>query len=332
MISVVVPVYKTEKYLPQCIESILAQSFEDFELLLVDDGSPDGSGAICDGYAARDGRIRVFHTENHGVSEARNTGIKESVGEYIAFCDSDDRVGRDWLRHMYGAAVASGAGICSGGMILEYTDRLAEIKGREGVFSANDAVRELLAEKFSVNVWNKLFRKDLFDNVEFPPGRSSEDVITTALLFEAADSVIGIPAADYFYRQRKNSSVSIYGMKQLADYWEVHLERFRRFSVIPEIGGDPETYDRLLMFCGGAASKLWRWAWGTGDNGKNELLANARKFVREMIPRKRAKGWPAHIRLTLPLIRLGGKASLYTAFLMNRLLRKCVRNNNELFD
>lgn len=89
-ISVIVPVYKTEKYLPECIESILAQTFEDFELILVDDGSPDNSGAICDDYAARDPRIRVFHKENGGVSSARNLGIRNARAEYVAFLDSDD--------------------------------------------------------------------------------------------------------------------------------------------------------------------------------------------------------------------------------------------------
>lgn len=97
MISVIVPVYKVEKELRRCVDSILAQNYTDFELLLIDDGSPDNCGAICDEYAARDTRVRVFHKENGGVSSARNLGIEKACGEYVTFCDSDDYVGEDWL-------------------------------------------------------------------------------------------------------------------------------------------------------------------------------------------------------------------------------------------
>lgn len=97
IISVIVPVYKAEKYLHRCVDSILAQSYTDFELLLIDDGSPDNSGAICDEYAAKDSRVRVFHKKNGGVSSARNLGLDNARGEYVTFCDSDDYVGEDWL-------------------------------------------------------------------------------------------------------------------------------------------------------------------------------------------------------------------------------------------
>ena len=97
IISVIVPVYKAEKYLHRCVDSILAQSYTDFELLLIDDGSPDNSGAICDEYVAKDSRVRVFHKENGGVSSARNFGVDNALGKYVAFCDADDYVGENWL-------------------------------------------------------------------------------------------------------------------------------------------------------------------------------------------------------------------------------------------
>lgn len=323
MISVVVPVYKTEKYLPQCIESILAQSFEDFELLLVDDGSPDGSGAICDGYAARDGRIRVFHTENCGVSEARNTGIKESVGEYIAFCDSDDFAGRDWLRNLYEAAVKQNADICCSGTITEYVDRSVVFPGYEGCFTGSECIKALLCEKFSVNVWNKIFRRKLLSGVRFPAECHGEEIPFTAKLFLRAEKVVGIGCADYHYRQRKSSAANSYSMKVLVDYWNVHRERFDLVGGTDRLGEDPVVRDRLLMFCAGAASKAWRWARGTGEVDENsEFLDEVAAFVRENVPRSAAKGWPAHIRLTLPLIRLGGKPSLLLAYCANRTLRK----------
>ena len=102
VISVIVPVYKAEKCLTHCVDSILAQTFQDFEILLIDDGSPDQSGALCDQYAAKDSRIRVFHKENGGVSSARNLGMQEAVGTYIAFADSDDWMEPEELETLYG--------------------------------------------------------------------------------------------------------------------------------------------------------------------------------------------------------------------------------------
>ena len=100
-ISIIVPVYKVEKYLRHCVDSILAQTFTDFELLLIDDGSPDNSGAICDEYAEKDNRVRVFHKENGGVSSARNLGLDNARGTYIMFCDSDDYVADNWAEKLY---------------------------------------------------------------------------------------------------------------------------------------------------------------------------------------------------------------------------------------
>ena len=96
-ISIIVPIYKTEQYLQRCIDSILAQTFTNFELLLIEDGSPDNSGKICDKYALKDSRIKVYHKENGGVSSARNLGLDHATGEWITFCDSDDWVNKDWL-------------------------------------------------------------------------------------------------------------------------------------------------------------------------------------------------------------------------------------------
>ena len=108
-ISVIVPVYKAENCLSQCVDSILAQTFQDFEILLIDDGSPDQSGALCDEYAAKDSRIRVFHKENGGVSSARNLGLAQAAGTYIAFADSDDWMEPEELETLYGLIVEHGA-------------------------------------------------------------------------------------------------------------------------------------------------------------------------------------------------------------------------------
>ena len=116
-ISVIVPVYKVEEYLPQCIDSILAQTFTNFELLLVDDGSPDRCGEICEEYAGKDTRIRVFHQQNSGVSAARNIGLQHAKGTYIVFVDSDDWVSTDYLLHLYKSLPDTGIGLVMGGAL-----------------------------------------------------------------------------------------------------------------------------------------------------------------------------------------------------------------------
>lgn len=119
-ISIIVPVYKVEEYLPCCIESVLAQSFTDFELLLIDDGSPDNCGAICEGYALKDERIRVFHQQNSGVSTARNHGLGEAKGKYVTFVDSDDWIGEDYLQNLYDALPDK----ISRGIVIEGVNRV----------------------------------------------------------------------------------------------------------------------------------------------------------------------------------------------------------------
>lgn len=115
IISVIVPVYNVEKYLPRCIDSILAQTFTDFELILVDDGSPDNCGAICDEYAAKDKRVRVIHKSNGGVSSARNAGLDAASGEYVTFVDSDDYIAEDRLKQMHSSIFESKADIAVAG-------------------------------------------------------------------------------------------------------------------------------------------------------------------------------------------------------------------------
>lgn len=168
MISVIVPVYKAEKYLHRCVDSILTQTYTDFELLLINDGSPDNSGAICDEYAAKDSRVRVFHKENEGVSSARNLGLDNAKGEYVTFCDSDDYVGEDWLM-AYSEAIKESLDFAIQGIYyitnkgeLE-TKRLVPYKG----CNVNDK-RNLIVKLISHGVYGypvtKLFKRQIIED------------------------------------------------------------------------------------------------------------------------------------------------------------------------
>lgn len=183
LISVIVPVYKVEEYLNRCVDSILSQTFTDFELILIDDGSPDNCGRICDKYAQKDSRVFVIHQENFGVSVARNNAIdwtlKNSDSQWITFIDSDDWVHPRYLEILFSAANESGLDISA----CEYTD--AESKS---AFSdiATSAPEKISSEEFYINnqitavaPWCKLYKKSCFEAIRYPVGIRYEDEFTT---------------------------------------------------------------------------------------------------------------------------------------------------------
>ncbi len=169
-ISVIVPVYKAEKFIDECIGSVLNQTFSDFELILVDDGSPDNCGAICDDYATKDDRIKAFHQKNGGVCSARNTGLDHATGEYILFLDSDDYMPNDAIETLYNDAIDNNAGIAVGRMFCDteqpQTDNSLEVwTGMEAMIKGTEDHPALYG------CCTKLFKRDLIEDVRFVVGR-----------------------------------------------------------------------------------------------------------------------------------------------------------------
>ena len=197
-ISVIVPVYNVERYLARCIDSILAQTFMDFELILIDDGSPDNSGRICDEYAAKDARIRVFHQENGGVSSARNHGIDAALGEYVCFVDSDDLILPTYLETLFETITENDADIATCGYITSYYKNGQVIKQetREpaitGTYSNfGKPLIELQSPAMYSTPFNHLFRKEIIkaSNITFPPIRRGEDDYFVHCFLRAAQSI-----------------------------------------------------------------------------------------------------------------------------------------------
>lgn len=217
-ICIIVPVYRVEPYLRQCIDSILAQTFTDYKLILVDDGSPDNCGAICDDYASKDNRIVVIHQENRGVSAARNAGLDwmfaKCDSEWLAFVDSDDWIIPTYLEtlHRYTSApevdvVATNYTVFSDEQELKNVPQNVvnanTVSGREAcskIYLRDDTV--------CVCVWGKLFRRKLFENKRFPNGMIHEDDALTPQLLFAAECVTILRAWMYCYRMRKGSIVN----------------------------------------------------------------------------------------------------------------------------
>ena len=210
-ISVIVPVYKVEKYLSCCVESILNQTFEDFELILVDDGSPDNCGSICDQYAAMDCRVRVIHQQNQGLSCARNTGIDNAQGRFLCFVDSDDWVAPEYCRVLYDLLTESTAdfSVCGVCRFLD-GEEPTPIESEDVVRVSNPEFLKLQLQRQSeFGVWTKLFRRDLFEKIRFMPGKLNEDVIFSADLMKNCTKGVLLSRRELlYYRQRSGSIVS----------------------------------------------------------------------------------------------------------------------------
>lgn len=206
--SVIVPAYNIENYLPACLDSILAQDFQDFEIIIVDDGSTDNTPKICDEYQKKSMNINVIHQKNAGLSAARNTGIKQSKGEYLAFIDGDDIIAPDFLSRLLYAAERTSAEVAICGF-LEFTDKIPQTtpSDRQEIYTSKEAVKKLLIsqENYYIIVCNKLYKRELFKNTKFPIGELHEDNLTTYKLLAEATRVVTVSDKLYFYRKREGS-------------------------------------------------------------------------------------------------------------------------------
>ena len=207
-VSVIIPVYKVEDYLSICLDSITAQTFQDFELILVDDGSPDNCGAMCDGYAAEHPNTRVLHMDNAGLSEARNRGVRVALGEYIAFVDSDDYVAPDYLEYLvylidkYGAEVSCAERISFWDGEDVPSNKKEE---RDMLLPAGKALSAICYNKAPICAWGKLYKRYLVEQFPYPAGQLYEDTATTYKIVGAAGAMAYGTHPVYYWRQRKGS-------------------------------------------------------------------------------------------------------------------------------
>lgn len=208
LISLIVPVYNVREYLEKCLQSVCGQTYQNLEILLIDDGSTDGSGELCDTYARSDARIRVVHQANGGLSAARNTGLAMARGDYFGFVDSDDWIDPDMYECLYRllAEHMADISICSHYVEKPSKTRCRHASGRLTVFSRDEAVRTLVKDRRIKNyMWNKLFRRSLFEDITFPVNKIYEDIATSYRLFCKARSVVVQDTPKYHYRRRNGS-------------------------------------------------------------------------------------------------------------------------------
>ena len=218
VVSIIVPVYNVKSYVGECVESLCRQTYTNLEILLVDDGSTDGSGEVCDEYAGRDERIRVIHQANRGLSGARNMGLDDARGEYIAFVDSDDLVSTNYVETLYELLMKYEADIAACAYVKGTTEQPTDI--REKVLSL-DNVKEICMPSVKLLkqwhgkykqqetvAWNKLYCREVWNGrkkIRFPESRNHEDVLISHLVVQGAKTIVLTTEILYFYRIRKGS-------------------------------------------------------------------------------------------------------------------------------
>lgn len=234
LISVIVPVYKVEAYLDECVASILGQMYRNLELILVDDGSPDNCGTMCDAWAQKDERVRVIHQENVGLSGARNTGVDKSSGKWIAFVDSDDAIHPQMLEKLYravheteGARIACARFERQDEVSQEWMNaRFAQAESMR--LQGNDLWNFFYANEINTQMvvaWNKLYDRELFSHLKYPLGRIHEDEFLTYRLLYQAQTVAWVDQPLYCYRQRAGSIMSSENTKAVLDAMEAFVQR-----------------------------------------------------------------------------------------------------------
>lgn len=322
-ISVIVPVYRTEPYLARCVDSILAQSHRDLELILVDDGSPDNCPALCDAYARRDPRVKVIHRENGGLSAARNTGLDAAGGAWIAFVDSDDWVEPDFLEYLLLGAKGCGADLAVCAYWREGSARQERLGyDRSACLTARQALEELLREtRLSNHAWNKLYCHQLFDGIRFPEGRVYEDVAVTYRLVERASAVAVLPEAKLHYRANPDGIAESGSLENHLDYWAA--AKGRCDALLPRY---PEYAALLRLAPMSAAIEVGSRVWPcrrelTGP--QKAALADIAAFVRQYGPEALAgDAFGLTGKLRLRAIAHPGRLSYWFAWQMGRLYRK----------
>ncbi len=207
-VSIIIPVFNIEQYIGRCLESILCQTYSNIEIIIIDDGSVDDSGAICDEYMLKDDRIKVIHKDNGGLSSARNAGIDIAIGEYLVFVDGDDWIDKRYVEILVWAIEDTDASIacCGSSRVYEennfFKDSAVDIK----VYSSESAIENMCyLREINCAAWGKIFIIDLFRDIRFPVGKIYEDMAIVYKLFDRAQKIVYVEYMGYFYYHRNGS-------------------------------------------------------------------------------------------------------------------------------
>ena len=288
LISVIIPVYRVEEYLDHCLASVTAQTYRNLEVILVDDGSPDGSGAICDAWAEKDSRIRVIHQKNAGGGPARNAALDVATGALLAFVDSDDYIAPDMFSHLYENMVKTGADVseCD---FLETAGNDAmfpEENGRTDVYTREEAMRCHIRDTiFRQLIWNKLYRRELAEGVRFPSGTKIDDEYFTYRLLANAGKLVRSTKVCYAYRQQESSVMhQRFSLKRVEALQAKQQRLVFLEQRMPELVG--EAKEDLTMACLFCMQSTLKALHGEDRKKAKTLITEAMKDARPILPQE----------------------------------------------
>lgn len=327
-ISVIVPVYLVERYLPECIESIMNQTYQNLEIILIDDGSTDNCGKICDEYARRDKRIRVLHTINGGLSAARNFGIAKAKGEYLGFVDGDDWIDTNMYALLVSIAEENQADVVSCGFYNDYVKKIVIAPLIDKRFDNSfDASKALLYGDISNTVWNKIFRRSCFSSIRFPEGHVFEDIAIQYKILAMTTCAVSISKPLYHHRMKREGAITqTFSMDNLIDFWLAHKSRYDFYLCDNRFNTDKELTDKLLYWCAIAISRTWRWCYTNSDQERKNYsiyFKEMNDFSVQHFPVFGMKNWPLYLRVSIFFTRFNNKFVFTFLYGLNQIYRWC---------
>ena len=323
MISIIAPVYNVEPYLRKCLDSIINQTYRDLEILIIDDGSTDGSGEICNEYAASDHRLQVIHQNNKGLSEARNSGIDIATGDYILFVDGDDWIESNTVECLYQACLDHNAEVSCCDHYKEFADRTTvhSLVTSKKEYEGEEIAVPAMKGSFAHYAWEKLWERSLFEECRFPSGMQFEDVATTWKLFLRCNKVVCIPDVLFHYTYRKDSIGNTKTMKNLADRWAAFKERYDMMS-----DKSDELKRICTMGCLQTIGYTWRWLYIVKDRDEKKLN-EMREFLKNNREAIRSCSLPTRISLFCALY--SNLVTIAGCYQINQIYRK-IRGLNQM--
>lgn len=327
LISVIVPVYKVEKYLNRCIDSILAQTFEDFEVILIDDGSPDHCGKICDEYALKDTRVHVIHQENKGVAIARNIGLDwiyaNSSSEWISFVDSDDWVHPQYLEALLQAVQENNVLISVCGMVrAEKVKEMPKLVISNYIENSEELYLKFAKETLNVVPWGKLYSIKCFENIRYPQGKRWEDLATTYKLILGVTSCSVVNNVLYYYFHNADGIVS-------GEWCPSRLDEFEAYETQLEFFLQDEKWKDIH------SALYWSYIKAIGYSGYmlriSSMKMEAKKKYGKIIQRKMKKALKGYskrvnIKENLSIYEIAYPHAINMFYALNSILNKLKKN------
>ena len=333
LVSVIIPVYNVSAYLSQCLDSVLAQTYHNLEIIVIDDGSTDGSGSICDSFALKDKRVHVFHTKNNGLATARNIGLQHVHGLYLLFADSDDWIEKHTIATLLAVAQTEKADIVVGKKITEYIGKsIPEPKAQENiqVFKGNNILPAYVNGTFSDIVWNKLYKTTVFNEIYFPDGHNYEDIATTwkimKTLSDSAGSIAILSSELFHFRMRKSSISHTRSLENIIDSWNACLEKYM---------GLTDYQEQTIASCVIVARSLWinYISFSKEDKSKaTEVFKEMQTFIHDHNKTIIRGNYPSLIKLTCFCFQTNSSLIMWLSYLAQKARIHLKNQKNRMYN